>query len=98
VPKWAFLSGVSVPPWLDEYIHAIAAMVAMAAIKPDRTCKIPSHTNLASMVALCPEMYKSSTTDEGKILKLVEDHLLPSCAMLQGWPAKCRDTPTTKIS
>jgi hypothetical protein len=29
------------------------------------------------MVALCPEMFKSSTVDEGEIFKLIEDYLLP---------------------
>jgi hypothetical protein len=29
------------------------------------------------MVALCPEMFKSSTIDEGEIFKLIEDYLLP---------------------
>jgi hypothetical protein len=46
------------------------------------------------MAASCPEMFKSSTVDEGEILKLVEYHHLPLRAALQWQSAKGEDIPT----
>jgi hypothetical protein len=34
------------------------------------------------------------TIDEGELLKLTENHLLPSRVVLQWWPAKDEDIPT----
>jgi hypothetical protein len=39
-------------------------------------------------------MFQPSTVDESALLKLVENHLLPSCAILQWWSAKDEDIPT----
>jgi hypothetical protein len=55
---------------------------------------LPSYVSLAAMVTSRPEMFKPSTIDEGEILKLVEDHLLPPRALLQWRPAKGKDIPT----
>jgi hypothetical protein len=51
----------------------------------------------ASMVASRPEMFKPSYIDESKILKLVDDHLIPPRAVLQWRLAKDEEilTPNT---
>jgi hypothetical protein len=47
-----------------------------------------------SMVASHPDMFKPSTVDESKLLKLVENRFLPDRAVLQCWLAKREDIPT----
>jgi hypothetical protein len=39
-------------------------------------------------------MFKPSSTDEGELLKLIENHLLPNRAILQWRPTKDEDIPT----
>jgi hypothetical protein len=46
------------------------------------------------MAASHPEMFQPSTVDESVLLKLVENHLLPSCVILQWQPTKDEDIPT----
>jgi hypothetical protein len=46
------------------------------------------------MAASHPEMSLPSTVDEDDFLKLVKNHLLPSRAVLQWWPAMDEDIPT----
>jgi hypothetical protein len=50
------------------------------------------------MIASHPNMFQQSAPDESEILKLVENHFLPNCAVLQWRPAKGEDilTPNTK--
>jgi hypothetical protein len=43
----------------------------------------------------CPETFKASTIDEEEILKLVEDHLVSILVVLQWWPTKGEDIPTS---
>jgi hypothetical protein len=49
------------------------------------------------MAASHLEMFKPSSVDESELLKLVENHLLPNCAMLQWRPVKGEDIPTPNI-
>jgi hypothetical protein len=46
------------------------------------------------MAAFNLEMCETSTTNESKLLKLVENHFLPDHAILQWWRAKGEDIPT----
>jgi hypothetical protein len=46
------------------------------------------------MAASHSEMFQPSTNDESVLLKIIENHLLPSCAILQWRPAKAEDIPT----
>jgi hypothetical protein len=41
-----------------------------------------------------PEVFKPSSIDEGELLKLIDNHLLPRHAVLQWRPAKDEDIPT----
>jgi hypothetical protein len=50
------------------------------------------------MTASHPEMFKPSSMDEDELLKLVDNHLLPNCVMLQWRPAKGEDLPTPKTN
>jgi hypothetical protein len=43
---------------------------------------------------LPPNRFQQSIADEGEILKLVENHFLLNCAVLQWRPAKGEDIPT----
>jgi hypothetical protein len=45
-----------------------------------------------------PEMFKPSSIDEGELLKLIENHLLPSRAVLQWRSAKDEDIPTANTN
>jgi hypothetical protein len=47
-----------------------------------------------AMAASHLEMFQPSTADENKLLKLVENHFLPDCIVLQWWLAKGDDIPT----
>jgi hypothetical protein len=46
------------------------------------------------MAATHPEMFMPSSIDEGELLKLVENHLLPNRAVLQWRLMKDEDIPT----
>jgi hypothetical protein len=46
------------------------------------------------MAASHPKMVKPSFVDEGELLKLVKNHLLPNHIVLQWWSAKGEDIPT----
>jgi hypothetical protein len=45
------------------------------------------------MPASHPEMFYPSTVDESELLKLVDNHVLPSCVILQWWPNKDEGIP-----
>jgi hypothetical protein len=46
------------------------------------------------MAATHLEMFQTSTTDEGKLLKLVKNYFLPYCVVLQWRLVKGEDIPT----
>jgi hypothetical protein len=46
------------------------------------------------MAAFHSDMFNPSFVDEGEILKLIENHLLPPHVVLQWWPANDEDIPT----
>jgi hypothetical protein len=46
------------------------------------------------MAASNPYLFQSSITDESEILKLVANHFLPDCVVLQWRPAAGEDIPT----
>jgi hypothetical protein len=49
---------------------------------------------LLTMVASHPDKFQTSSIDEGELLKLIENYLLPSYVILQWRPAKDGDIPT----
>jgi hypothetical protein len=46
------------------------------------------------MAASHPHLFQAYITDESKIHKLIVNHFLPDCAMLQWYPTACEDLPT----
>jgi hypothetical protein len=46
------------------------------------------------MAASHPDKFKPSFVDEGELLKVIENYLLPYCAILQWQPTKDEDIPT----
>jgi hypothetical protein len=50
------------------------------------------------MAASHPDMFRPSTIDESMPVKLVDNHLLPSRAILQWRPTKDEDIPTPNTS
>jgi hypothetical protein len=50
--------------------------------------------NFPAMAASHQEMFKPSSIHEGKIIKLIENHLLPNRVLQQWRPAKDEDIPT----
>jgi hypothetical protein len=46
------------------------------------------------MAASHPHLFQSFVTDESEICKLVVNHFLPDCAMLQWCPAAGEEIPT----
>jgi hypothetical protein len=50
--------------------------------------------NFLAMAASHPNMSRLSSVNEGKLLKLVENHLLPNSVVLQWQSVKDEDIPT----
>jgi hypothetical protein len=67
--------------------------VAISAAAP-HSHLLPAISFFVPMAASHPKMFKSSSTDESEIRKLVDDHLLPPRAILQWRPVKDEEIPT----